>query len=279
MKHRWLEELNAQMQHTTARLCPTRLQELKVHLPAKETRDRFTATIATHNLNSSIDELDFVVTTYLEAFTNRAKSLANELQRLALLYEAHPQLLKQPFAPQTSRPNTKHVPEQLRHRARKLEAGSLVWLEHDKCPSFFRDDFPGLVPYNWTLQLFVAMVEQGNIEIDQKCQFIMDGMARYYPRECQLPEESNQLPALRTAGTPWSIGDAEGKKSKILTERRKLSMTYTAHANIELRWLEAFVEVVAQLIKKFPLAAEAAKSADCVWSEVLTKDFTDKLFV
>jgi hypothetical protein len=82
----------------------------------------------------SLDELDSFVELYLRLREIRASAVSRSLYRIADLYEANPTCLRTPFAPQTHRPNKKHIPSNMRSMARKQE----IRAKHRRwtCPGF-----------------------------------------------------------------------------------------------------------------------------------------------
>ena len=71
----------------------------------------------------TIDKLEEITTLWYRASVGQG----TDSRRLATFYEARPDLLKQPFAPQRIRQNVRHVPQQLRSRTRRLESTTPSW--------------------------------------------------------------------------------------------------------------------------------------------------------
>jgi hypothetical protein len=104
----------------------------------------------------SIEELMDFMDVYQRIRVIRSESLAGELYCLADLYEAHPTRLTMPYAPQTCRLNTDHVPTNMRHEAQKpVRRANYTWWGSKEIYRYrFEFTFPALVPYGWTVQLF-----------------------------------------------------------------------------------------------------------------------------
>lgn len=250
-----------------------RLKQIQAGLPKFKHQDRVL----------TIDELETSVVLYQRAIIERTKRLVEELRRLANLYEAHPQLVKAPFASQSPRSNVRHIPHQLRSRAWKLEKVEPSVCTRADCRSYFQNTFTALVPYDWTLRFMVTLIDQGKLRVDGKCQFVLDGMAYYFPRDA---ENGHSLCEVRTEGTPWSSSDTWGRPARFLAGTGKPirgnAVPHSAHHNIELTWLETFVELVAHLVHSFPVAAEAAAqvtedSNEEAQSDVLAEQLAGKM--
>ncbi|KAJ4379888.1 hypothetical protein N0V86_005072 [Didymella sp. IMI 355093] len=178
------------------------------------------------------------------------------------LYEAHPQLLKVPYAPQSSRPSVRHVPEQFRSRANKLEKAPPSFWTNGSGRTYFHHDFPALVPFDWTVRFLVSILNDEQ-EVDDKGRFLLDSLVRYYLRRV----EPDGRQSVWTAGLPYSLSLLKPKQIGFLAGADgpkwfKNDGPLVAHSNKELDWLETFVKVVAGLIKKFPEAAKAAQTAE-----------------
>ena len=200
----------------------------------------------------SIDELANFISTYQRLRLVRAEKLAAELRQLADIYEANPTLLKTPFAPQTPRPNLKHVPSNLRFHARKVlrRAKYGRWGDKDTVKYCFRFPFPALIPYDWTTIVFNKLW-QGNTaviprEILDKYRVVLEeaplwvtGMPAH--EQDKLKDLSNMFEhvALSTGPplckpTVVEVGDA-----------------YFPHPE-QVKWLATFAEVVAWMGANFP---------------------------
>ncbi|KAF4308302.1 hypothetical protein GTA08_BOTSDO04277 [Botryosphaeria dothidea] len=228
-----------------------------------------------HDLSRALpaDELSTFVALHQRARRARGLAMAAELRRLAALSEAHPTRVKEPWAPQTRRVNEEHVPRQLRAEARKLERSLPAGNKKRACSYRFVWAFPALVPYDWCLRLFTQVLEKSGMpggvyapEIEEKVVKVLDGLACVYGRDgTRLDGEKTSSVRLRTAGTPWSV-QPEGKndgKAKFETER--IGRDYDPHADVELEWLETFVEVVAWMEKEFPEDVKEVRGSD--WYE------------
>lgn len=302
----WLKVLSKKMSEASYFLPGAVIHNIEAYMASEQDRMRYNW--FNHNLGSdltlTVGELEEITGLYQRALKIRTNTQADELRRLATLYDAHSKLLKEPFAPQSPRSNLLHIPQQLRSRARILENTIPSWYNRTGGRSYFRNEFPALVPYDWTLRLFVLLIKQDKVTVDTRCQKILGGMPRYYRPEF---DSGDRISAPRTLGTPWSpptdLPSQSHKLSVTLCQPNDINRsttrfwtgppelrylhravsdatTYTAHAKVELAWLETFVDVVAGLIERFPQAAEAAQAEGClgrVEPDVLAEKFAGKM--
>jgi hypothetical protein len=198
----------------------------------------------------SLEELSKFTDLYQQLRVIRAKALAEELYRLADLYDAHSSRLKMPFAPQTLRRNKQHIPTNMRYEARKVikRASTTWWKSKEKYPYRFAYQFPALIPYDWTIQLFRKVLQDGLLseslypEAVVNCKRIVQGIPQWVPdllRHFKTDEMVNLSKAL-------DLVALEPKDSSMWQN------TYRPHPDDELRWLEGFAEVVAWMELKFP---------------------------
>lgn len=99
------------------------LADVATYLPAEDLESlvQLKRRLELRDNSPNLDELEAINALYEEAIIVRNKGLANELRRLAVLYEAAPHLRKGLIALQSSRSNAQHLPQQLRSRALKLD--------------------------------------------------------------------------------------------------------------------------------------------------------------
>jgi len=225
----------------------------------------------TYGLNTqpplSIEELANIVDLNQQLRHIRAFALAGELRRLALLYEAHPTRLKQPFAPQTRRKNEKHVPNVHRIVADKLEAKAkhTSWKARRKYGSRFSHPFPALVPYNWCMQLFVKVLQKPDLSessypaaMVEKCRMVLEAPPRW---AATAPEATPAL-ATSTQATDDPIAEVSKGLGQLALQSvprlhtqllfQETGNAYCTRPESELQWLETFVEVVAWMEEEFP---------------------------
>ncbi|KAL1641228.1 hypothetical protein SLS61_010160 [Didymella pomorum] len=162
---------------------------------------------------------------YQGALSARRSSLVGELRRLATLYEAHPQLLKLPGGGRT----------------------------------YFNKIGAALVPFDWTIRFLVSILRDEK-EIEEQSRFLLDSLARYYLRKAEPGGQQN----IYDAGTPWSLSLLKPRQLGFLAGSDgpkwiKDETPLSAHVDNELDWLEKYVEAVAELVKKYPEAAKAAR--------------------
>jgi len=112
-----------------------------------------------------MQELHDFISLYQRIRQVRAEALAAELYRLANMYDEYPEFLKQPLAPKTQRLNKQHIPTGMRNEARKMTKKIVhaSWRYGERYKYHFAFPFPGLVPYDWTLQLFKEVVEKSAV--------------------------------------------------------------------------------------------------------------------
>jgi hypothetical protein len=194
----------------------------------------------------SLDELKNFMTFYQQLRETRAKALAQELCRLAGLYEAHPTCFKTPFAPERRRLNEKHVPTQMRIEARKMtkRVTNTWWKDKEIYKYRFAFPFPGLVPYGWTLQLFDKVLKEGHAVLTTDQHEEMFKKARI--TRSVLPAWAAGVPdmgALTQQVERW-----EPRYKAIMS----WGLAYQPHKEWEVRWLETFGEVVAWMEAQFP---------------------------
>lgn len=193
------------------------------------------------------------------ALSARRSSLVGELRRLATLYEAHPQLLKLPYAPQDSNTDTRHIPRQFRARANKIEKAPLSIYTSGGGRTYFNKIGAALVPFDWTIRFLVSILRDEK-EIEEKSRFLLDSLARYYLRKAEPGGQQN----IYDAGIPWLLSLLKPRQLGFLAgsdgrEWIKDETPLSAHVDNELDWLEKYVEAVAELVKKYPEAAKAAR--------------------
>ncbi|KAJ8114173.1 hypothetical protein OPT61_g3891 [Boeremia exigua] len=270
----WLEKLNAQLCEASPFDSLPFLKDIHAYVPA-EGQTLFKQLGNPEQRKFSEVELETVTHLFQQALTARKTALVSELRRLAALYETHPTLLKSAFAPQSSRPSAHHLPEQFRQRARKLATPPSLY-SRLCCRTYFQDEFTALVPYDWTLRFFVAATGKEQ-DLLENYQFVLDGITSYYLRDV---EHSSKRHSMRTTGTPYSLPSRRKEDTQFLAGKsgptRGRGGPYSAHSEIELVWLETFVELVASLVEKYPEAAWAAQAEDLV-KEAKVDDLADSL--
>jgi hypothetical protein len=208
------------------------------------------------------DDVETAVCLYQGAFSARKSSLLGELRRLATMYEAYPQLLKIPYAPQWSNPNVRHIPRQFRERAKKIKKAPLSIYTNGAGRTYFHNDFAALVPFDWTIRFLVSILRDER-EIDEKSRYLLDSLARYYLCKVEPGGQQN----IYDAGIPWSLSLLKPKQMGFLGGSAGPTWIrdegpLIAHVDDELDWLEKFVDVVAGLIEKYPEAAKMARAEE-----------------
>jgi hypothetical protein len=198
----------------------------------------------------SIEELSKFIDLYQQLRVIRAKGLAEELYRLANLYEAHPSRLTMPFAPQTPRLNKQHIPSNMHYETRKLtKRASTTWWSYKEMYRYrFIYPYPALVPYDWTIQLFCKVLHNGMLSeslypgaIVKSCERVVMGIP-VWVRNLR-PFETDEMAKLSKALDLIALEPNESSSWRL---------TYCTHPDDELRWLEEFVGVVAWMELEFP---------------------------
>ncbi|KAF4544904.1 Appr-1-p processing protein [Lasiodiplodia theobromae] len=208
----------------------------------------------------------------------RLAAQAAELDRLVALHERHADRVKQPWAPQTRRPNPDHVVAGLRREAARLKRRNVdgrVWHGRELSGYRFRPAFAALVPYDWCLRLFCEVLKRHPVPEEEEEEGLAEGRGDgessvYPPKVVEMMREALEgLPSfyhvygermldpsrpetLRTARTPWSVSEpADGREGRFLTKRARGKNPFP-HSDNELRWLETFVEVILWMEEHFP---------------------------
>jgi hypothetical protein len=191
----------------------------------------------------SVDDLSNFIDSYQCLRRTRAEGLANELRHLATIYEAHPDRVKMPFAPQTHRSNKTHISNQMRCEAniliRKAEFGR--WKDKQTARHRFRFLFPALVPYDWTAQLF-------NDVWDGKSSTFAEDMIE----RCKDITKRAPFGMLDTASLA-SLDVGQVLHTTLLRKPvlKEQGSGYRMHPE-EVEWLQAFAEVIAWMEETFP---------------------------
>jgi hypothetical protein len=198
----------------------------------------------------SIEELSKFIDLYQQLRVIRAKALAEELYRLADLYEAHPSRLTMPFAPQMPRLNKQHIPSNMRYEARKLtKRASNTWWNYKEMYRYrFIYPFPALVPYNWTIQLFCKVLQNGMLSESLYPDAIVKSCKRVV---LEIPFWASKL---RPFETDKMVNLSKALDLVALDPNKSSSwrLIYCTHSDEELRWLEEFVGVVKWMELEFP---------------------------
>ena len=103
-----------------------------------------------------------------------AQAYSAQLHSLAVAYERFPAELKTPLAPETPRPNTRHIADRLHEDAARVLVGRLAKPRCVRTGQPVRRHFgyrfrflvTALVPYNWCLRLFLVVVERHPLSTD-----------------------------------------------------------------------------------------------------------------
>jgi hypothetical protein len=200
----------------------------------------------------SVEELSDFIDLYQKIRVLRAEALAQELYRLADLYEAHSSRLKMPFAPQTPRLNKTHIPSNMRCEARKIvKRASTTWWNCKEIYRYrFAYPFPALVPYTWTIQLFCKVLHGGKLSeslhpdtIVKSCKSMMQRIPAWSP-PCDLPHLiTNDMAGLSNALDLIALGP----KHLWYWES-----TLCPHTDKDLEWLESFADVMVWMEAEFP---------------------------
>lgn len=260
LRTRWLEAMSSALEVGASFFGDASFGDLRTDLP----QEQRSASLKDSRDTKSTKEGDIenAVRLYKGALSARRSSLVGELRRLATLYEAHPRLLKLPYAPQWSNPNVHHIPRQLRARANKMDKAPLSFHANAGGRTYFHNDFAALVPFDWTVRFLVSILGDEQ-ETNEKFRFLLDDLARYYLHKAEPGGQQN----IYAAGIPWSLSLLKPRQIGFLAgaagpEWIRDEGPLTAHVDDEVDWLEGFVEGVAELIKKYPEAAQEARAEE-----------------
>lgn len=293
----WLSALQNHVHRIAASQGRLELRRVATYIVDPASRTTLTTSLTSHHpLTPS--RISTFLTLYQTARHSRATALAAQLRRLATLYSKNPTRLKQPFAPQTSRPNAAHVPTQLRIDADRIENRDQAWEGRDRAFHRFRHAFPALVPYNWCLRLFARVVEAGDspwpVELAPAVKRAVEGMPCFYERfaEGAVMRGGDKVEDLRVVGTKWAVEEMpEGRVWSELEKRLRVPQRngkgegfwavpgfltmeggseegnegYFPHPEAELEWLEAFVTCVEWMEERFPKLVEEVRGVE--WEE------------
>ncbi|KAL0254521.1 hypothetical protein SLS55_009997 [Diplodia seriata] len=202
---------------------------------------------------------------------------AAELERIANLYEQNSMRLREPWAPQTPRHNPRHIVIRLRAEAKVLRFRSNEYGNgrlpchgsKEFAPYRFTPAFAPVVPYDWCLKLFCAVLrrhplpgeggeEHGGLdgvypsEMVEKVKEARDGLTTFWDTFGDKMLDPTKIETLRTAATPWSEPPGAGGEglARFLTLRGRTKRVFP-HCESELCWLEAFTEVIAWMEDRF----------------------------
>jgi hypothetical protein len=195
-----------------------------------------------------IDELEDFVEMYQRLRVLRAEAFAKELCWLADLYEAHPAVFKMPFAPESPRPNQKHIPDSMRREAGKMKkrAANTWWKYKEMNRYRFAYPFPGIIPYQWSVQLFHRLSQEGGETkppwaINMSRNTVLQSRPRW-AKEVLGPLDKDQVAPRRSTS-----GD-----SKLDPKSWRGQREYRPHTQEEIKWLGAFAEVVDWIGEQYP---------------------------
>lgn len=165
------------------------------------------------------------------------------MRHLVIIYEAHPDRVKMPFAPQTQRSNKTHISNQMRWEAkiliRKAEFGR--WKDKQTARYRFRFLFPALVPYDWTTQLF------NDIWNGKSSTFAEDMIQRCKDITKRAPFGMLDTTSLTSPGV-GQVLHATPLRKPVLEEQGSGSRAHPEEVN----WLQAFAEVIAWMEETYP---------------------------
>ncbi|KAM7193670.1 hypothetical protein V8F20_008307 [Naviculisporaceae sp. PSN 640] len=114
--------------------------------------------------NWSVPQMKAFVDGYTAVQRNLNETKAQQLRELGKMYKTHHDRLKTPGAPQSPRPNTAHVPQQLefvaRHVLRIIDIDRSLQPRSREGISRFRYAHASLVPYDWCLELWFEVMQK-----------------------------------------------------------------------------------------------------------------------
>ncbi|KAH7066804.1 hypothetical protein BKA63DRAFT_523196 [Paraphoma chrysanthemicola] len=189
-----------------------------------------------HTGTTSIKEVADFIEAYQQIRINRAQALATQLNRLADLYEAHPQHLKEPFAPQSPRPNEKHIAIQMRCEALQIvRRAQNRWWGTRPCGVYrFNRRFLPLIPYDRSTEIYnqnISKLRQAGTVTFEEIEEKGEAVSREWPEWEMI--DANGFPVSYKQNP---IGHIQWTKS----QRMPLP-----HSEVHLKWLENIVNVIA----------------------------------
>ncbi|KAI1327982.1 NAD(P)-binding protein [Xylariaceae sp. FL0255] len=208
------------------------------------------------------------------AYESMTQAQAAQLERLADLYDRYPAFLKVAFAPQSPVSNRQHIAHALRHDARlvmRRPMKSVPGLEVDTTFNVvtweptgliyrkntwyrFRFPHPGLIPFDWCIQLFQTIVHrEGKEDLELK---LPSRLAAYFKK------------AVEGLGYIYSHF-SEIPIPRITTKTPVEAVTFIGHASSaevlpkpeeEMEWLESFLHIVGWMVTEHPDLARSVMS-------------------
>lgn len=225
-------------------------------------------------------ELVRFVDLYQQVRVKRAEAFAQELYRLAHLYDAHAARLKMPFDPRLHAPddlNAAHIPTTMRCQARRLVrlAQCTRWRRSDAFKHRFA--WPALIPYDWGIQLFNTVVqkpgfldqdgaeegpaerEAATVALVKQCRYIVASPPCWATGGPKT--HTNAVARLSSKMGRQHLGEQAPDTSIPLCIRvdktdigwRELGKLHVVpRGEAELQWLQTFAEVTASMEQGYP---------------------------
>ncbi|KAK4225254.1 hypothetical protein QBC38DRAFT_483445 [Podospora fimiseda] len=236
----------------------------------------------------SIPQTKAFVAAYSEAQKKLNSAKADELRDMSKLYHRHHSMLKMPLAPQTPRKNPNHIPEQLGATAKSVEK----IIDIRRHPTLKRSHKRGatteggsrfmyphacLIPYDWCLRLWRAVVESMDVShapkhILQHIDVVKKGMDVYYGKikhdefggALEYDDDGYLEGLWRTKIRPVDKTPAFAvhQEEALDVLRHKLIRPLLPSKPKEVEWLVAFLEVVKWVEGEYPEVSDEIKGAN-----------------
>ncbi|KAF5846913.1 hypothetical protein GGP41_003183 [Bipolaris sorokiniana] len=214
------------------------------------------------------------ISSYQCARESNAEALAQQLEHLAALYEAHPTCFKMPFDPRSHAPSTlnaEHIPSTMRSQARRIVKVARASKRRRNREFLHRFLWPGLVPYECCVRLFnrvvlwTGLLEGKEVEVEgelmEECRRVIEGRPIWADgmrkgKEVEAKSEGDVIEELSsTMGRQNLEADAMPISIQVCLEDAKEDIDkvlVVPRVEAELQWLDRFAQVTASLEQAYP---------------------------
>jgi hypothetical protein len=231
----------------------------------------------------TVDELASFVSIYQQIRLKRAQAIAQDLYRLADLYEAYPRLLKTPLDPRPHAPsviNTTHIPSRMRQQAQRTLnlAKNTHWLRGIEYPQSCT--CAPLVPHTWCVELFNAVValESGLFLEQETKKMDISGDEKKKTPDIKTPLLIREYLSVPVKPPTWAVceaNEAAYSGTNAVTTATKIrihahqaskrsdgggrKLATRPHLDDDLQWLKTFTHVTACLEQEYPQVDKALR--------------------
>lgn len=201
------------------------------------------------------------VSSYQRAREAGAEALAQQLEHLAALYEAHPTSFKMPFDPRPHPPsklNVAHIPKTMRSQARRIVNMARAGKWRRNRVFWHRFGWPGLVPYECYVRLFNGVVLwkgllEGEGKLIEECRRIIEDKPAW--ADGGGKSEGDAIEELSSTMERQNLGDGAMPiriQVRLEDAEDKGKVLAAPRAEAELQWLERFAQVTTSLEQAYP---------------------------